>query len=107
MLLLQKIYENIINIFWFITNLWCQKLTTFCIGSKIIDLCDIHYTTFSENFQIKRLPGEVLKVLNLPVPTYDLASESAYSLTNLLHSIFGVDGQFKIWISSLALQGVS
>lgn len=41
--------------------------------------------------QIKRLPGEVLKVLNLPVPTYDLASESAYSLTNLLHSIFGVD----------------
>jgi len=41
--------------------------------------------------QIKRLPGEVLKVLNLPVPTYDVASESAYSLTNVLHSIFGVD----------------
>ena len=48
-------------------------------------------TTFSEKFQIKRLPGEVLKVLNLPVPTYDVASESAYSLTNVLHSIFGVD----------------
>ena len=104
MLLLQKIHENMINIFWFITNLWCLKLTIFWIGSKIIDHCDIHYITFSENFQIKRLPGEVLKVLNLPVPTYDLASESAYSLTNLLHSIFGVDGQFKIWISNLALK---
>lgn len=43
------------------------------------------------NFQIKRLPGEILKALNLPVPVYDLSSESAYSLTNIVQLYFGVD----------------
>lgn len=41
-------------------------------------------------FQIKRLPFELLKVLNLPVPTY-AASEAAYSLTNVIKAVFGVD----------------
>ena len=63
----------------------------FSINPRYVSESGEKITTFSEKFQIKRLPGEVLKVLNLPVPTYDLASESAYSLTNLLHSIFGVD----------------
>ena len=41
-------------------------------------------------FQIKRIPGQILQLLNLPVPTY-AASTSSYDLTNLVRSVFGVD----------------
>eukprot|EP00093_Oithona_nana_P009889 09889.XXX_434114_434920_1 [CDS] Oithona nana genome sequencing. len=42
--------------------------------------------------QIKRLPAEILRLLNLPVPTYEsTSSPSSYSLTSLVQSLFGVD----------------
>ena len=37
-----------------------------------------------------RIPGDILKALNLPVPTYDDSSDP-YSITNVVKSMFGVD----------------
>jgi len=51
--------------------------------------------------QIKRLPAEVLKILNLPVPTYDSSSESEYSVVNILEQFFGVDLFTLAFIASL------
>ena len=53
------------------------------------------------SFQIKRLPAEVLKILNLPVPTYDSSSESEYSVVNILEQFFGVDLFTLAFIASL------
>ena len=41
-------------------------------------------------FQIKRIPGQLFQMLNLPIPTY-AASTSSYDLTNIVKSVFGVD----------------
>ena len=41
-------------------------------------------------FQIKRIPGQIFQMLNLPIPTY-AASTSSYDLTNIVKSVFGVD----------------
>ena len=40
---------------------------------------------------MKRIPGDILKALNLLVPTYDDSSDSSYALTNVVKSVFGVD----------------
>lgn len=40
--------------------------------------------------QIKRIPGQLFQMLNLPIPTY-AASTSSYDLTNIVKSVFGVD----------------
>ena len=87
-----KTYKSSNTAVTYLLDLGCSSC---CLGQ--IPLKNVYFGPRNLNqlfffAQVKRLPGEILKALNVPVPTYsDSYSDSAYSVMNVVKSVFGVD----------------